>query len=261
MRSPSQRHRLSIDEATPPERRLVRDQLRRRLDRARVAVCDVEGDQPAEARVADALHARVALEPPGEVACRLGLAAHPHLQRLQPVQQGGRRVGRGREAEPQAGRRRRRGQRDHDEDQQRDPGEHTGARPEHEVHAHHSGDRARTAPMTGRDEGVGIRRARTRPTPRGRRPDRRSSPKPTGPRRSSTLLPKIHRNRMFPPRCSNEPCRNIEASAESQTFFCGKGFVPSAPLPEGGAANSSPARRTTGERPGGARQGWPRARM
>ena len=35
---------------------------------------------------------------------------------------------------------------------------------------------------------------------------------------SSTLLPKIHRNRPLPSRCSHPPCRNIEVSGVRMLF-------------------------------------------
>ena len=101
MRSPSQRQRLSIDEATPPSEVWFAISFVAVSTCAR-AVGDVEGDQPAEARVADAQHGRVLLEPRARSRARLGLAAHAQLERAQPAQQGGRRVGRGREAESQA---------------------------------------------------------------------------------------------------------------------------------------------------------------
>ena len=43
----------------------------------------------------------------------------------------------------------------------------------------------------------------------------------TGPIESSTLLPKIHRNSMLPPRCSRLPCMNIDVKAVSHVAGCG----------------------------------------
>ena len=45
----------------------------------------------------------------------------------------------------------------------------------------------------------------------------------TGPIESSTLLPKIQRNSMFPPMCSSEACMNIAVNTVSQA-----GIVPTA---------------------------------
>src|SRR5215813_7364973 len=44
---------------------------------------------------------------------------------------------------------------------------------------------------------------------------------PNHPKRSSTLLPKTHRNSMLPSTCSHEPCRNMEYRTPSHTFLCG----------------------------------------
>ncbi len=41
-----------------------------------------------------------------------------------------------------------------------------------------------------------------------------------GPIESSTLLPKIQRNSMFPPRCSSPPCMNIAVNGVIQVDGC-----------------------------------------
>ena len=43
----------------------------------------------------------------------------------------------------------------------------------------------------------------------------------TAPIESSTLLPKIHRNSMLPPRWSRLPCMNIDVKAVSHVAGCG----------------------------------------
>ena len=101
MRSPSQRWRLSIDELTPPRRRRVRDQRRRRLDRASASATskrsarrspDSGRSAPPDGRAAGA----------AMLGRRLGLALHAQLERLEPPQQRGRRVGRRGDARPSA---------------------------------------------------------------------------------------------------------------------------------------------------------------
>ena len=60
----------------------------------------VEGEQAAEARVAHLGDGRMALQAPGELGRRLGLPAHPELERLQPAQEQGAGIRRRHDAEP-----------------------------------------------------------------------------------------------------------------------------------------------------------------
>ena len=75
MRSPSQRWRDSISECVPP--RLVAFVI------SRVAVDDVEREQPAEAGIADDLHRRMGFQPPREPARGRGLSLDADAERLQ----------------------------------------------------------------------------------------------------------------------------------------------------------------------------------
>ncbi len=53
-------------------------------------------------------------------------------------------------------------------------------------------------------------------------PTRYSTRNQNGPSWSSTLLPKIQKNNMFPSTCRIDACRNIEKNTASHTFLCGK---------------------------------------
>ena len=98
-RSPSQRYRDSSFEWTPP--RLVAFTIvvvAVSTRRAAVAVGDVEGDQEAEARIADGRHGRVAGEAIDEDARGRLHPVEPHLERLQAAFEEPRRIGRGDDA-------------------------------------------------------------------------------------------------------------------------------------------------------------------
>jgi hypothetical protein len=51
------------------------------------------------------------------------------------------------------------------------------------------------------------------------------------------MPPKIHNNSMLPSTCSIDPCRNIENTTASQTFFCGKARC-GASIPAAGMAHA-----------------------
>src|SRR4051794_24461998 len=70
------------------ERARIDDHARRRLDLPRrLRIGHVEGEEPAEAGVADRLDRRMRPQPLGEECGGLGLPPHAELERLQPAQQ------------------------------------------------------------------------------------------------------------------------------------------------------------------------------
>src|SRR5215218_6786190 len=70
--------------ADAAEARLVRDQSRRRLDRARVTL-DVERDESAEGGIANEGDGGVLAEAARELGRGFGVAAHADVERLQPA--------------------------------------------------------------------------------------------------------------------------------------------------------------------------------
>src|SRR5439155_20090812 len=91
-------HRVDAAEA-----RRVRDQAEGGLDGTRlVGALDVEGQQPPEAGIADALDLRVGLQPLRQHLRGFGLAASANLQRLQSAEEQPARVRCGDDSGPRA---------------------------------------------------------------------------------------------------------------------------------------------------------------